>query len=69
MARYIDRTCPRCKEYFSVTISRPTPEARVLPISASCSACDYKLEGWRVIVRRKQQADVRYGRVRKVFKR
>lgn len=67
MARHIERTCPRCQECFCVTISHPTPEGRELPISAWCTVCGYALKGWRVIVRRKQQPEVRSGRMRKVF--
>ena len=69
MAKYIARTCPRCRGYFCVTISDPLPTSRELPISAWCTVCGYALKGWRVIDRRKPQPDLRFGRMRKVFKR
>jgi|GEM_PF-4424159 len=68
MARYIARSCPRCRDYLRVTISHLAPESRELSISARCNDCGYALEGWRVIVRPKQQPEVRVGRMRKVFK-
>ena len=69
MAKYIARTCPRCRGSFCVTISHPSPASREFPISAWCTVCGYELKGWRVIDRRKLQPDVRVGRMRKVFKR
>lgn len=67
MSQFIARTCPRCREYLYVTIVHPTPESRELPISAWCAVCSYELKGWRLIVNDKSQADVRFGRMRKVF--
>jgi hypothetical protein len=69
MNRYIARTCPRCQKHFCVTISHSTHDSRELPISGWCTGCGYALKGWRVIVRRKQRLDVRFGRMRKVFTR
>ena len=68
MSRYFARTCPKCRDEFWVTISHPSPQSRELPIIAFCLVCGYRLNGWRVIVRRKQLPDVRDGRMRKVFK-
>jgi hypothetical protein len=68
MSRYIARSCPKCQDEFWITVSHPRPESRELPIIGFCFGCGYRLINWRLIVRRKQAPDVRYGRMPKVFK-
>jgi hypothetical protein len=69
MARYIRRTCPKCRDDFWIAVRQPTPDATELPISAWCPMCGYQLRGWRLVLgRRKQAPEIRYGRMRKVFR-
>jgi hypothetical protein len=54
MSRYIARTCPKCRDYFDVTVSQqPTSEGEH-PVTAYCAVCGYQLKGWSVIVGRKR---------------
>src|SRR5262245_39765917 len=60
MARYITRICPRCREYFGVTIRFPSSQSREPPISAWCAGCGYELEGSHLIVGRDWLPNARY---------
>jgi hypothetical protein len=68
MARYIDRKCPKCHDYFGVTVSHPTPQARELPITAYCAVCGFQHRGWRVIFGGKPTHKVLIARLRKAFR-
>ena len=53
MARYIARTCPKCRDYFGVLVSQWPTESGEHHVSAFCATCGYRLLGWRVILGRK----------------
>src|SRR5213594_2864179 len=48
MAKYLDRTCPRCKGYLGVVIPIPTQKTTEFPVNGFCAVCRYKLT-WKVI--------------------
>ena len=69
MTKYLPRKCPKCHDYFfCVAIGRPPTHSRGLPITAFCAVCGYQLRGWRLILGRKREPEVRYGRMPKVFR-
>jgi len=68
MARYINRKCPRCRDYFGLALSQAPDSNGEHPISGYCAVCGYQLKGWRLILGRKQATEVRYARTRKVFR-
>jgi hypothetical protein len=68
MARHIDRKCPKCRDYFGVTISQPSPRRSEFLIYGFCAMCGYRLSGWRLIVGQMGKPDIRYLRTRKVFR-
>jgi hypothetical protein len=54
MASYIARTCPKCRDYFSVTVTQTPDSNGEHPITAYCAMCGFLLKGWRLIVTHKQ---------------
>ena len=69
MALYRVKRCPNCRDDFWVTLGNPSPKTKELPITAYCTLCGYALKGWRLIVGGKRASDVRYARMRTVFRR
>jgi hypothetical protein len=53
MAKYIARTCPKCRDYFGVA-NQPPKSNGEHPINGFCAVCDYQLKGWRLIIGRKR---------------
>ncbi len=49
MARYLYRTCPKCKDYLGVVVPEPPEPVREVPIDAHCLRCGFKLL-WKVVV-------------------
>jgi hypothetical protein len=49
MARYIPRTCPKCRDYFGVVVIHPHPEAKTLPVEGYCATCQYRIK-WSLVV-------------------
>jgi hypothetical protein len=68
MARYINRKCPRCRDYFGLALNQAPDSQGEHPISGYCAVCGYQLKGWRLILGRNQAPAVRYARTRKVFR-
>ncbi len=52
MARYLHRTCPKCKDYLGVVVPEPPEPAQEVPIDARCLRCGFKL-AWKVVTGRK----------------
>jgi hypothetical protein len=68
MAKYIARTCPKCRDYFGVVVNQAPKSNGEHPINGFCAACGYHLKGWRLIVGRKRTTtQVYHGRMPKVF--
>jgi hypothetical protein len=67
MAKYIARECPKCRDYFGVVISHPSPESRELPVLADCAGCGFQLRGWRVILGGKRATETSISRMRKAL--
>ena len=67
MAKYLTRTCPRCRGYFGVVVSQWPTRDREYLVSGFCTTCGYRLKGWKVILGGKRQSHVYGGRVPKVF--
>jgi len=53
MARYLARTCPKCKDYFAVVIPVPLDGSKEVPINASCLKCGFNL-AWKVFQGKRQ---------------
>jgi len=68
MARYIARTCPKCRDYFGVVVNHEPKSDGAHPIIAHCAVCGYQLKGWRLIVGRKRPVLIYGGRFSKVFR-
>jgi len=54
MPGYLAKKCPRCRDYFGVTVTQTPNSNGEHPISAYCSVCGFQLKGWRLIVTPKQ---------------
>jgi hypothetical protein len=54
MAKYIPRTCPRCRDYLAVIVSPWPTNDREYDVNGFCAVCGYEIRGWRVILRRKR---------------
>ena len=68
MAKYIPRSCPKCRDYFGVVVSQwPTSDREYL-VSGFCTTCGYQLKGWRLILGRKQTSYQYNARTPKVFR-
>jgi len=52
MAKYLYRTCPKCKDYLGVVVPEPPDPVTEVPIDAHCAVCGFKLD-WKVVVGRK----------------
>ena len=52
MAKYLYRTCPKCKNYPGVVVPKPPEPVTEVPIDARCLRCGYKL-AWQVVTGRK----------------
>ena len=61
------RKWPKCQDDFWITVSHPTPQSRDLPIIAYCVFA-VTLERLAIDRRRKRAPEIRYGRMRKVFR-
>ena len=48
MAKYLYRTCPKCKDYLGVVVPEPPEPVTEVPIDARCLRCGFKL-AWKVI--------------------
>jgi len=46
MAKYLYRTCPKCKNYLRVVVPEPPEPVTEVPIDARCLRCGFKLD-WR----------------------
>jgi len=68
MAKYLARKCPRCREDFGIVITHPSARRSEFSINGFCEACGYRLKGWRLILGRKRAPEIRWGRIRKVFR-
>jgi len=49
MAKYLYRTCPKCKDYLGVVVRDPPEPMREVPIDATCLRCGYKML-WKVVL-------------------
>ena len=49
MAKYLYRTCPKCKDYLGVVVPEPPDPAGEIPIDAHCAVCGFKL-AWKVVL-------------------
>jgi len=49
MAKYLYRTCLRCKDYLVVVVPEPPEPVTEIPIDARCLRCGFKL-AWKVIL-------------------
>jgi len=52
MAKYLCRTCPKCKDYLGVVVPEPPEPVKEIPINAYCLRCGFKLL-WKVTTGRK----------------
>ena len=52
MARYLYRSCPKCKDYLGVVVPEPPEPVAVVPIDAHCAVCGFKLD-WKIVIGRK----------------
>jgi len=43
MAKYLYRTCPKCKDYLGVVVPEPSEPMEEVPIDAHCAVCGFKL--------------------------
>jgi len=48
MAKYLYRTCPKCKDYLGVVVPEPPEPVTEVSIDARCLRCGFKLD-WKVI--------------------
>ena len=68
MARYIARTCPKCRDDFGVTVTQTPNSNGEHPITAYCTVCGFQLQGWRLIVTTSKQPLLKYSAIlSKVF--
>ena len=68
MASYIARTCPRCRDYFCVTVTQTSNRNGEHLITAYCAVCSFQLKGWRLIVTTSKQPLLKYSAIlSKVF--
>ena len=51
MAKYLYRSCPKCKDYLGVVVPEPPEPVRDVPIDARCLRCGFKL-AWKVLMGR-----------------
>jgi len=51
MAKYLYRTCPKCKDYLGVVVPEPPEPVKEVPIDAHCAVCGFKLD-WRIVLGR-----------------
>ena len=49
MAKYLYRSCPKCKDYLGVVVPEPPEPVKEVPIDARCLKCGFKLL-WKVIL-------------------
>ncbi len=42
MAKYLYRTCPKCKDYLGVVVPEPPEPVTEVPIDAHCLRCGFK---------------------------
>ena len=49
MAKYLYRTCPKCKNYLGVVVPEPPEPVEEVPIDAHCAVCGFKL-AWKVVL-------------------
>jgi len=49
MAKYLYRSCPKCKDYLGVVVPEPPEPGREFAIDAHCAVCGFKL-AWKVIM-------------------
>ena len=49
MARYLYRTCPKCKDYLGVVVPEPPEPVTEVAIDAHCAVCGFKLD-WKVVL-------------------
>jgi len=52
MAKYLYRTCPKCKHYLGVVVPEPPESVREITVDAHCAVCGIKLD-WMIIMGRK----------------
>jgi hypothetical protein len=50
MARYINRKCPKCHDYFGIVIDQLSHRNGEHSIKGFCSVCGYQLKGWQLIL-------------------
>jgi len=43
MAKYLYRTCLKCKNYLGVVVPEPPEPVTEIPIDAHCAVCGFKL--------------------------
>jgi hypothetical protein len=68
MARRFARKCPKCHDYFGVTIGRPSRRRSEFLVYGFCGLCGYRLSGWRLLLGGKPAPLIRYERYPKVFR-
>jgi len=68
MARYIVRTCPKCRGVFGVAITQTAATLSELSIKGICAFCGYRLRGWRLFLGGKRAPEMPDGRMPKVFR-
>ena len=49
MARYIDRKCPKCRDYFGVVVNQLPDQNGEHRIDGYCAVCGYQLKSWRLV--------------------
>ena len=52
VAKYLYRTCPKCKDYLGVVVPEPPEPVDEIPIDAHCAVCGFKL-AWKVVIGQK----------------
>ena len=50
MVRQIDKTCPKCSDYFGVTVTQIRNRGGEPLIIAYCAVCVFQLKAWRLFV-------------------
>jgi hypothetical protein len=68
MAKYLARTCPKCRDIFNVAITQPSARRSEFSINGFCGVCGHQLKDWQLILGRERAPEIRYGRMRKVFR-
>lgn len=43
MARYLARSCPRCRGYVGITLPEPAKNTPLQAVNGRCVDCDYRL--------------------------